>query len=146
VTTIVVDASVAAKLLFPEAHSDKAELLYRTALRLGDSLIGPPLLPIEITNVIRKRMRQTGLTAARANIALDDFLAQPIVIHDPPRLHHNALRLATAHGIGAHDAHYVALAEMFGCDFWVDDQRLLRAVQGRLPFVRWIGDYAATAP
>jgi predicted nucleic acid-binding protein len=37
--------------------------------------------------------------------------------------------------------HYIALAELLGATLWTADQRLLRALSGRLPFVRWIADY-----
>jgi predicted nucleic acid-binding protein len=37
----------------------------------------------------------------------------------------------------------VALAQHLGCDLWTADQRILRAVGGRLPFVRYVGDYVS---
>jgi len=86
-----------------------------------------------------------ALTLARGIASIDDFLLLPITLLDPPGLHHQALTFAAAHSLGAHDAHYVALAYLFGCELWVDDRRMLRAVQGRLPFVKWIGDYASTS-
>lgn len=36
----------------------------------------------------------------------------------------------------------MCLAQTPGCDLWTDDRRLLGALGGTLPFVRWIGDYA----
>jgi len=33
------------------------------------------------------------------------------------------------------------MAQPYGCSLWTDDQRLLRLLGDRLPFVRWIGDY-----
>ncbi len=145
-TTVVVDASVVAQLFFAEPQSVQAAALFRDAARNRDALVAPSLLPIEVTNTIRKRMRDSGLTLTQATEVLDAFLEQPIALVEDSRIHRNALHLATAHGTGAHDAHYVALAEMFGCEFWVDDQRLLRAVQGRLPNVRWIGAYQGSVP
>jgi len=45
--------------------------------------------------------------------------------------------LADTHGLrAAYDAHYLALAQHLACDFWTDDQRLLRSLAGALPFVR----------
>ena len=41
-----------------------------------------------------------------------------------------------------YDAHYVALAQMLGCSLWTADRNLVNAVQEKLPFVRWIGEYA----
>jgi predicted nucleic acid-binding protein len=56
-------------------------------------------------------------------------------------LHRQALILADAFGLpAAYDAPYLALAERFGCAFWIADQRLLRLVGRRLPFVRPISE------
>ena len=35
--------------------------------------------------------------------------------------------------------------EQFDCVLWTDDRRLLRLLEGRLPFVRPISEYEATA-
>lgn len=142
---VVVDASIAKKKLFAEIYSDKTEQLFQDAAGTRQRIVAPPLLTVEITNVVRKRMVSEGLTLARGIAPIDDFLLLPITLLDPPGLHHQALTFAAAHSLGAHDAHYVALAYLFGCELWVDDRRMLRAVQGRLPFVKWIGDYASTS-
>jgi predicted nucleic acid-binding protein len=48
--------------------------------------------------------------------------------------------LADEHNLpAAYGAHDVALAELLGAALWTADRRLLRALGGRLPFVRWIG-------
>jgi predicted nucleic acid-binding protein len=87
----------------------------------------------------------SGLSLKDATEQLDDFLALPIAYHNPVGLHHQALVLADALGLPAtYDAHYLALAEHLGCELWTDDQRLLRHVAERLPFVRWIGEHPAT--
>lgn len=111
---IAVDASSVVQLFFPEANSAQVSALFHDAVAASDDLVGPPLLPIEVTSVVRKRMRRDGLSLAQATIILNDFLAQPIVLLDPPDLHLQALTLATAHSLSAYDAHYVALAEMLG--------------------------------
>lgn len=55
-----------------------------------------------------------------------------------------ALEIAVQYDLPAvYDAHYVALAEQFDALLWTDDQRLLRILTGRLPFVRWIANYRA---
>jgi hypothetical protein len=58
---IGVDASVAAKWIFTEQYSEQARALLRAALSAGERIVAPPLLPIEVTNIIRQRMRQEGL-------------------------------------------------------------------------------------
>ena len=55
-------------------------------------------------------MRSERLSLTDAIIVLDNFLAYPITLFDPPRFHRVALALTEAHSLGAHDAHYVALA------------------------------------
>ncbi|MDQ3227362.1 MAG: type II toxin-antitoxin system VapC family toxin [Chloroflexota bacterium] len=142
---ICLDASVAVKLLLDEERSDQARGLFRGVRRAGEAIVGPPLLPLEVTNILRQGIRPTGgISLAEAIVHLDDFLALPIEIHDPPRLHHQALALAAAHGLPAtYDAHYLALAQHFGCDLWTDDLRLLRQVGDSLPFVRSLGEFSA---
>lgn len=140
---VVVDASVSGKLLWPEEHGAQAEALFDDADRFGWTLIAPVVLPVEITNLIRRRMRAARLPLDRALAALDDFLIQPIDLFGDADLHRGALRLTEAFSLGGHDAHYVALAQRFGCDMWTADERILRAIAGRLPSVRLIGDYVS---
>lgn len=144
---ICVDASVAVKLILDEERSDLAIALYDAVVQAGQSIVAPPLLPLEVTNTLRQRMRANpGLSLIDATDQLNDFLALPIEYHNPAGLHHQALVLADALGLPAtYDAHYLALAEHLGCELWTDDQRLLRQVGSSLPFVRWIGDHLPPA-
>ena len=144
---ICVDASVAVKWVLNEERSDLAIDLYEAVVQADRSIVAPPLLPLEVTNILRQRMRvnpEVSLTDATAQ--LDDFLALPIDYHNPVGLDHQALVLADAFDLPAtYDAHYLVLAEHLGCELWTDDQRLLRHVATSLPFVRWIGDHSVTA-
>ena len=144
---ICVDASVAVKWILNEERSDQARELYRAALWAGESIVAPPLLPLEVTNILRQRMRATdGVSLTEATGQLDKFLAFPIEYHNPVGLHRRELALADAHDLSAtYDAHYLALAEHLGCELWTDDRRLLRQVGSSLTFVRWIANYPATA-
>lgn len=143
--TLVLDASVGAQLVVPEAFSTESDALFNDAVRAGRPVIGPPLLPVEVTNVIRKRMRADRVLLPEALTVLDTFLALPITLVSPPNLHRQALSPAAAYGLGVHDAHYVALAQVMNGVLWVDDVHMLRAIGGRLPFVRSIRDYAPGA-
>jgi predicted nucleic acid-binding protein len=143
---ICVDASVAVKWILEEERSDRADALYDATVDAGEPIIAPPLLPLEVTNILRQRMRaQSGISLVTVTEFLDAFLALPIAFHNPAGLHHQALVLADALGLPAtYDAHYLALAERLGCELWTDDQRLIRQVGTSLSFVRWIGDHPAT--
>jgi len=139
---ICVDASVAAKWLFEEEHSAQADLLLRTALEQRQPIIAPPLLLSEVLNIIRQRIRQGGLTLDEGQALLAQFLAIPISRQVPEALYGRALAIADEHNLPAvYDAHYVALAETLQATLWTADQRLLRALGNRRPFVRWLGDY-----
>ena len=144
---ICVDASVAAKWVLSEEHSALSQALFSASMRANDPIIAPLLLPFEVANIIRKQMTRHALPFVDADRLLARFLAYPVTLRSTPDLHRQALILADAHQLPAvYDAHYLALAQHFGCDLWTDDQRLLRAVGGVLPFVRWIGDYAPGTP
>ena len=47
--------------------------------------------------------------------------------------------------LAAYDAHYLALAEMLGCEFWNADERLYNTVKDELPWVKWLGDFQPSA-
>jgi predicted nucleic acid-binding protein len=144
---ICVDASVAVKWILEEERSDLALALYDAVVQAGQSIVAPPLLPLEVTNILRQRMRANPeVSLTEATDQLDDFLARPNDYHNPMGLHHQALVLADALDLPAtYDAHYLALAERLGCELWTDDLRLIRRVATSLPFVHWIGDHPATA-
>ena len=87
-------------------------------------------------------MRRGALTLPEAFEHLAAFLAIPIALSAPETIYRRALEVAEQYSLpAAYDAHFIALAELFGCILWTDDQRLLRALDGRLPFVRWIANY-----
>jgi predicted nucleic acid-binding protein len=146
---ICVDASLAAKWVLPEEHRAEALALLRATLERGEPIIAPPLLPIEVTNILRQRLRRAddALTLDEAVQALRAFLTLPLVLATPDDLHERSLRLADAHGLPAvYDAYYVALAQTAGCDLWTADRRLLRLLGERASFARFIGDYVEGEP
>jgi predicted nucleic acid-binding protein len=139
---IVLDASVAAKLILPEPHSNLAHALITDCAQATEPMLAPPLLAFEVANILRQRMVRQALPLVVADTLMADFLAYPIELVAPPGLHQRALAVADLYGLpAAYDAHYVALAQESSCDLWTDDQRLLRLLGGALPFVRGIATY-----
>jgi predicted nucleic acid-binding protein len=103
-----------------------------------------PLLPGEVAHLIRQRLRrgQGQLDDARALPA--QFLTLPIRLQAPEALYDRALVLADEHHLPAVcDAHDGALAGLLGATRWTAGRRLPRALDGRLPFVRWIAGYGS---
>jgi predicted nucleic acid-binding protein len=144
---ICVDASLAVKWILDEERSDQAKALYRATVRAGRQIVAPPLLPLEVTNILRQRTRSVdSMSLDVATDLLDEFLALPIEIHNPDGLHRRALALACSLDLpAAYDAHYLALAEHLGCELWTDDQRLVRRVENDLSFVHRLSDYSIQA-
>lgn len=140
---VVLDGSVVVKLLYPEPWSDTAMRLAADAARLRWRIVAPVIMRAGVTNVIRRRAQSEGRSLAAALQDLDALLDLPIDVVDVPVLYPAGLRLAFIHNVSFYDAMYVTLAQSLGCDLWTDDQRVLRALAGRLPFVRWIGDYSS---
>jgi predicted nucleic acid-binding protein len=139
---IVLDASVAVKLILTEAYSNRVIALLTSTVQAGDPIIAPTLLPYEVANILRQRMVRQGLVLPLADQLMADFLTFPIALQTSPTMHQRALAIADTYGLpAAYDAHYIALAEEQGADLWTDDQRLLRGLAGRVPFVHWIGNY-----
>ena len=138
---IVIDASVAAKWLFPrEVRAQEAEALLTDSIQQSDPIVAPSLLLFEIANIIRQRMIREGLALADADRLMVRFLALPVQLQAPAGLHQRALAVADAYGLrAAYDAHYVALSLVLRCDLWTDDQRLIRQLGGALGNVRELG-------
>ena len=139
--TAAVDSSVALTVVFAEEQSERGSAFFRDAAWSGTLLTAPFLMPAEVTNAVRRRMRAERWSLDVARDLLTRLDALSIDLLEPAGLHHRALELAAAHSLSAYDAHYVALAEFAGCELWTTDLGMLTAVRGRLPFVKWIGDY-----
>lgn len=143
---ICVDSSVAVKWLLREQHFQKARALLRYQLEQQEGIVAPPLLPIEIANILRQRTRAGKLTPHHAQQRLTRFVSLPISFSAPPDLYSRALTIAVDHNLPAvYDPLYLAVAESYACPLWTADQKLIRAVGQHFPNIRFIGDYRAPA-
>ena len=141
---VVVDASLAFKWLVSEENSDKARALSRSWADEGIQAAAPYLMPVEVTNVLHRRVARGDLSVEDAIRLLGHLLASGIELRDVPDLHVRTLQLVGQLRPGAvYDAHYLALANILGCEFWTADERFYRAAELVIPNVRWIGESAA---
>jgi len=125
--SVIVDASVAAKLYFTEELSDEAE----SVIRQASQLIAPDLLYIEMASLAAKRVRRGTATldvAALAMSLVHDLLDEAVPVAD---LTQRAFELSAEHGISAYDGAYVALAEQRGLRVLTADFRLVRRAEAR---------------
>lgn len=116
---IVVDASVLAPALADDgADGDRA----RSRL-LGERLVAPSLIDLEVLSVVRRATRVGRLDDRRARHALDDLAAIPLRRAPHLPLMRRAWELRD--NLTAYDAAYVALAEALGADLLTADARLV---------------------
>lgn len=142
---VCVDASVTLKLLLAEFDSDKVHALWAAWIEQGVETVAPCHLAFEVVSVIRNHVHRREMSAGAGRAALEAFNAQEIVLIHPDGLEERAWELAGQYNRPtAYDAHYLALAELLGCELWTADRRLVNALHGALPWVKGLGDFAET--
>ena len=118
---LVVDASVLAPVL-ADAGTDGQR--FRTRIR-GETIVGPDLLRIEVTSVLRRHASSGQLTADQADAAISDLLAFPITVFPTGPLLRRVWELRA--NMTAYDGCYVALAEAADSVLLTADRRLASA-------------------
>lgn len=135
---VVVDASVAAKWVVQEDHSDQAALL------LGfDALHAPDHWRAEAVNVLWSKILHGDLTAPDAEERVTVLLRAPVIDTPIASLMPRAFSIAVARMITVYDALYVALAVQRDVPLVTADQRLIRRVADDPALARlilWVGD------
>jgi predicted nucleic acid-binding protein len=138
-SAICVDTSLVVRL-YAVPREQQIRDLWATWQREGQQLVAPALLRYEVTNSLFRYQRAGTLSADAVRNALHSALALPIRFYGGRPLHMEALDRASRHTLpAAYDAHYLALAERFGIEFWTTDQRLFNTVSASLPWVRLVG-------
>jgi predicted nucleic acid-binding protein len=143
---VVLDASVALKLVIAEERSAQARALFAATVSAHLPVYGPPSLPVEALNALYQRTRhrnpETAISFEEAAQALAHLLALGIDTAAPAELYSRTMGFARANGLTrAYDAFYVVLAQLLDVELWTDDQNLLDALGGRAPWTRRLGDF-----
>jgi predicted nucleic acid-binding protein len=139
---LVVDASVAVKWqLRDEEYVDKADAIKQAFLLHTLELIVPVIFSVEWANAINVAILRSRFPEAEWQAALQDLEALRIPVANPPGLLFEAWQMARTHGRAVYDGVYVALAKIEGCELVTGDRKLFNAVNSRLQWVRWIGDF-----
>ena len=118
---LVVDASVLAPVV-ADAGSDG--LRFRGRLR-GEVAVGPDLLRVEVTSVVRRHANTGQLTPEQADAAIGDLLDFPITVFPTAPLLRRVWELRQ--NLTAYDGCYVALAEAVDSPLVTADRRLANA-------------------
>ena len=134
-SSLCVDASLVIRLI-ADPRDTAVSRLWDQWDEDGRPIAAPTLLFYEVSNALHRYRRAGMMSDAAVRLALQAALALPIQLYGEAELHARALDLADRLGLpAAYDAHYLALAEWLGAQYWTADVRLGRAVQGALPWV-----------
>lgn len=139
--TIIVDASVAAKWLFPEPDTHKARALLDEA-RIGRlTMLAPELLPVEVASSLWKRVYRQGLEFDEVWAQYNRFLRLCPALVRISSLTDAAFRLALANRHPIYDCLYVALALETPCSLVTADERLFQAFSPAYPQIQLLRDW-----
>jgi len=122
---ICVDASFVVVLLMKKNVSVQSH--WHEWLDEGRTIISPALMRFEVVNSLHQYWRHKQLPSDVMQEFVNVLYDLPISLQTHPELHTRAAMLAQQLNLGAtYDAHYVALAQLFGAELWTLDARLHR--------------------
>jgi len=130
---LVVDASVAAKWVVPEADSDKAEALLIRWKQGALDLLAPEILLSEIGSMIWKRTVRGLMSVDSAVDVYEKFTRVCLPLARIDVLAAPALRMALQYGHSFYDGLYVALAQTTGARLVTADEKLYHAIAHAFP-------------
>jgi predicted nucleic acid-binding protein len=119
---IVLDASAAVEWLL---QTSAGQLIEKRLYSVKESLHAPHLLDIEVTQVLRRLVREGTVPRNRADEAVRDLLDLQIARYPHFVLLPRIWQLR--HNLSAYDAAYVVLAEKLGAPLVTRDGRLAAA-------------------
>ena len=131
VAVAVLDASVAVKLVVPEAGTAESLAVFAGPHRW----LAPRLMVVEVASTLRQKCDKKGLTpleAAEALAATLDAIADGVIdLANDEALVQSALNLAVTLGHKVPDCLYLALAEREGAMLATADRKLSALAHGR---------------
>lgn len=135
------DASLALKWVVEEEHTPEAWSLLDGWRKEGTDVLAPSLFFYEIANALTKRMRRGEFTLDQTAGRMRLLAAAGPTLWSDLALHLRAIEFVHRFGFSsAYDAHYLALAEVQGCELWTADRRLWNTVKRELDWVQCIGE------
>ena len=125
--------------------SEKAVAFFRDSASVDCDLMVPQFFWVQVESLFQRRRLmpadEGGLDAEEIARAIV-WLRQCTQTTPDDSLFLRARSLAQdLHRPHIYETIYMALAQMNNCDLWTGDEELVKGVGGKLPFVKFIGDY-----
>lgn len=99
----------------------------------------PALLYFEVSNALYCYQMAEMMSLSSVSLALTAAFSLPIRLYGEEALHSLAIDLAERFSLPAvYDAHYLALAQHLGAEFWSSDRKLINKVQFAFPWVHLV--------
>jgi predicted nucleic acid-binding protein len=129
----VVDSSVVAKWILPEADSAQANRLISEIAMKGERLVILDLALVEVANAIWKQHYRRLITLDEARKFLAALLQAPVQIESAAGILLPSLEIAAKYDRSIYDALFVELAQNLGLPGVTADEPLQRAVHADFP-------------
>ena len=122
---VVVDASAFAAVVFSEAHGERV----LEQLKHADGVTAPAILPFELANTARTKIRQRPSEASTLKRNLADALDRGVVLRRVDFV--AVVELALETSLSAYDASYLWLARNLGVPLITLDRKLAAHAEKR---------------
>jgi predicted nucleic acid-binding protein len=142
-TTVVLDASVAAKWALPGATEPllaEANTLLEQYLAGRLRFLVPDIFWAEIANVLWKSVRHKNIADSAAHSALTAMVDRSFSTVPSTDVLQDALSIALQFDRPVYDGIYVALAVSYRIQLITADERLANALAAHFP-IKWLGLY-----
>jgi predicted nucleic acid-binding protein len=131
----VLDSAVALKWVLPEILADKAKQLRDDYDNHIHELIAPDVFPIEVSHALVRAERKKLIPIGQAAALLVDVMNSSPALTSYLPLLSRATDIASQMYCGVYDCLYVALAEKEGCELVTADDKLVKNLKKRFPFI-----------
>jgi predicted nucleic acid-binding protein len=109
---------------------------FRDDTRVGThALVSPDVFPVEAGHALTRAERQLRITPPNGWLGWRAILADCPQLHPSLPLMPRAHALSSSSRVGIYDCLHVALAEREGCKFITADDKLIKNIQSKFPFV-----------
>lgn len=138
---IVVDSSVVAKWILPEADSAHAKRLITEVVLKGEKLFVLDLAFIEVANAIWKRFHRSLVSLDETGQFLEDLLLSPVHVEPASRLLTAGMEIAIKYHRSVYDSLFVALCQDLGLPGVTADEPLYNVVRTDFPQIILLRDW-----